>query len=469
MSSSRPQTPQTPRTRAARPVTSPNLLDNLLTTADADTDAATAPNLADLSLTELVAPNQSSKSAKQQGGRPSLKGKGRASRPSWGPTPAGTTSGQIRLLQGLPDLGEDDSNATGASVLSSFSKASGKLPPSAASGPGARGAAGRPRFSLFTRKSLAPTQLQRAGAGTEAQDLDEPQTGAASLPRLSEADPLADESRLVDDRLPEPEQAPPPAQPQHEDPASSSVEPSNDPSSDVAGNDSSTLRAIASREREEALKRNLLEVRRMNEVFEGYESMLMGSAEQIDQFDSRVKTTDHLLDCYIALLRDSSRTQELLLSTEWKGASADSAEAHDLAVALAERETERVRELEERRRREAEIERRRREAEGRERERAREEEAKRAALIASAGYGGVRGGTRTTGTGAARGGAGAGVRRGASTAGAGTGRGGARPPVAGHTRGASASTRGASSTSSSSSSRLGRPSSIPRPPSAGGY
>ncbi|KAE8205013.1 hypothetical protein CF328_g738 [Tilletia controversa] len=460
-SSSRPQTPQG-RSSSRRPA-SPDLLDSLLITADADTDAATEPNLADLSLTELVAPT-----SRQQKGRPSLKGKGRSARPSWDPVNVGSSSGsgsgsQIRLLQGLSDLGDDDSSASG--------KGSGKHPPSSAAAAIAGRVAARPRFSLFTRKSLAPTQLQRAEAAA-ATDIDQPRGAAASLPRLSEAEPLVDESmRLVDDRLPEPEPAPAPIQPPAEDAASSSIAPSAEHPTDLAASDSAAHRASAARDREDALRRNLLEVRRMNEVFEGYEAMLKGSADQIDQFADRVRTTDTLLDRYIALLRDSSRTQELLLSPQWKGASADSAEAHDLAIALAQRETERVREEDERRRREAEIERRRREAEARERERMREDEARRAALVTSSGYGSVRGVRTGAAAAGARGGPAA-AKRGASTAGARIGAAaGAKPPVAGHTRGASASTRGALSSSSSTTttaSRLGRSSSIPRPPSAGG-
>ncbi|KAK0540214.1 hypothetical protein OC842_000607 [Tilletia horrida] len=490
MASARPHTPTarggSSRSAAAAQPASPNLLDNLLTTADTDADAAGAPNLADLSLTELVAPSGGGAQSKGGGGgkaRPSLKSGNRGARPSWGPAaPSSTAGSQIRLLQGLGEdpLGEHSgagSASADKSGISSVSKGSGKIRPSIAGG--AKGAAGRPRFSLFTRKSLAPSQMQRPLVSSA--ELDEPK----SLPRLSKGEGGADASTRLADELPPPAPvpAPAPAPPSVDDgqdsapAASAAQDPSAADASHLASLDAAALRASAVRDREEALKKNLLEVRRMNEVFEGYEAMLMGSAEQIDQFASRVRITDTLLDSYIALLRDSSRTQELLLSAEWKGASADSAEAHALAVALAERETERVRQLEEQRRREAEIERRRREAELRERERAREEEERRAALVASAGAGGARGVRAST---AARGG-GAGygassARRGASTA-AGAGRGtaagragaGARPPVAGHTRGASASTRGgAGSSSVAGASRIGRASSIPRPPSAGG-
>ncbi|KAL9940860.1 hypothetical protein V8E36_000348 [Tilletia maclaganii] len=474
MASARPQTPTQRSTGAT--ITSPGLLDNLLTTADADSDAATAPILADLSLTELVAPGQA-KSSKSAGPRPSLKGRSRGARPSWGPTPAGLGK-DSRLLQGLGEIPSDsleegsstagDKSAIGSSSAGSKG-AGGRLGPSA--GVAGRSKDGRPRFSLFTRKSLAPSQLGRPSGITEVDE-------SKALPRLSEGEAAADQSTApLTEELPA---APPSASLADENkkaqappPEPSTAADASDPSSI----DEAALRASAARERDDALKRHLLEVRRMNEVFEGYESMLMSSAEQIDQFATRVKITDTLLDSYIALLRDSSRTQELLLSAEWKGASADSAEAHALAVALAQRETERVRQMEEQRRREAEVERRRREAELRERERAREEEERRAALVASSagvGRSGVRSSTAARGGGAAAGARRGGAARGgaASASAAAAGRaaaGGARPPVAGHTRGASAATRGgAGAAASSGGSRLGRPSSIPRPPSAGG-
>ncbi|KAK0567112.1 hypothetical protein OC861_002887 [Tilletia horrida] len=453
MSSARPRTPTSSSLRGAeagsyasssatRPPLSPNLLDSLLTTADVEPESA--QNLADLSLTDLVtAPGNAASSSKSNRSRPSLDkmpGKrGGSARPSWGPNRGGA----------------------------------------------------RPRMSLFTRKSLAPPRFGLAADQDNlpalSEDTTTPITGASSkLVDLSSS--LVEEE---DEEEPTTSHTPlrPPARPtvlgEHStaavDPnaaASSSIYP-DDPTSlsEHPTLDAAALRASAMRDREEALKRNLIEARRMNEVFEAYEAMLLGSAEQIDQFAQQVRNTDTLLDSYIALLRDSSRTQELLLSPEWKGASADSAEAHELAVALAQRETERVRALEEQRRREAEIERRRREAEMAERERAKEEEARRAALVASSGAGGSRG-YRASTTGTARGGLGSssgagGVRRGGTARGASTAstRGSsARPPVAGHTRGSTTATRGAAASSSTSGSRIGRPSSIPRPPSGGtGY
>ncbi len=70
-------------------------------------------------------------------------------------------------------------------------------------------------------------------------------------------------------------------------------------------------------------------------------ALLRGSAGQINAFARRVTETDDLLNIYIALLRQTEKTQQLLQDQDWKGTSED-ASAHALSVALAERETQRL-------------------------------------------------------------------------------------------------------------------------------
>lgn len=259
MSSARPRTPNSSSIRvqdapsSSRPPLSPNLLDSLLTTADVEPESA--QNLADLSLTDLVtAPGNAAGTAKTNRPRPSLEkmpGKrGGSARPSWGPNRGGA----------------------------------------------------RPRMSLFTRKSLAPP---RFGLGSD-QD---------SLPAFSEDVTIpvkGASSKLVDlsSSLVEEEEEPatshtplkPPTRPtilgeqstaaaESNAAASSSVYP-DDPTflSEHPTLDAAALRASAIRDREEALKRNLIEARRMNEVFEAYEAMLLGSAEQIDVSITKIAT-----------------------------------------------------------------------------------------------------------------------------------------------------------------------------------
>lgn len=349
------------------------------------------------------------------------------SRPSWGSAAVldstNSTKGMsnMRLLAGL-DINDENK------------------PPVSKRGPTASGAA-RPRFSLFAKPGV-PTNLMPKKASAQSEP-DEDDDDDVTIAGLSDASALVASSSALD---------------------SSAIDVDDEYIREaLLGTRSSARQSIGgptpteSKESQEQTARQLTELRRMNDVFESFERMLRGSAGQINAFARRVQETDDLLNIYIALLRQTEKTQQLLQDQDWKGTSED-ATAHALSVALAERETQRLQAealaREEAAQRAAEQAALREEEE----ERRRLEESRRAAAGGARGRGrAVSASTRGTARGGARGAATAATTRGravssrtATTATASTR--GAAPTS---TRGRSASATGTASTGT------GRPSGIP--------
>ncbi|KAJ9476284.1 hypothetical protein PHBOTO_006383 [Pseudozyma hubeiensis] len=298
------------------------------------------------------------------------------SRPSWGSAAVLDANSSVknmskmRLLAGL-DVNDENK------------------PPVSKRGPTASGAA-RPRFSLFAKPGV-PTNLVPNKAINHAEpDDDDDDVTIAGLP---DASALASSSSVLD---------------------SSAADIDDDYIREaLLGKRASARQSTGgptpteSKESQEQTARQLTELRRMNDVFESFETMLRGSAGQINAFARRVQETDDLLNIYIALLRQTEKTQQLLQDPDWKGAGED-ATAHELSVKLAERETQRLeaeavaRELEAQRAAEEAA------LQAQEEERRRQEEARRAAV------GGARGRGRAVSA-SARGTARGASARGAST------------------------------------------------------
>ncbi|WVF70123.1 hypothetical protein IAT40_004911 [Kwoniella sp. CBS 6097] len=219
---------------------------------------------------------------------------------------------------------------------------------------------------------------------------------------------------------------------------------------------------MAGREaRENKLRESLYELRRMNEVFDGFLGALEGVRGHNERLAQRVQQTSALLDEYTAIMGQTEFTQRLLLNPKWTG-SADDAEAiaaeeqaRFLAQQAAEEEARRQAEAA----RLAEEEKERREALAKER-------SERGGLggrgAGTAGRGRNRGGFGaggTTNSTSARGGAGTGTGTGTGTVAAGRARGTGIPrpstiprPTSGTgvRRGTTTTTTTSSSTSSSS-------------------
>lgn len=354
------------------------------------------------------------------------------SRPSWGSAAvldannSAKAMSKMRLLAGL-DI--NDENKPPVS----------KRPPTSSTG------GARPRFSLFA-KSGGPTHLIPKKAHNQSEpDEEDDDVTIAGLP---DASGLASSSSIFD---------------------SSAVDVDDEYIREaLLGKRASARQSTGgptpteSKESQEQAARQLAELRRMNDVFEGFEKMLRGSAGQINAFARRVQETDDLLNIYIGLLRQTEKTQQLLQDQDWKG-STDDATAHEESLAHAERETQRLQA--EALARELEAERAAEQAalQAKEEERRRQEDARRTTAGGARGRGrAVSGSTR----GAARGGA----ARGASTAAA-RGRvvssrtaAATTDSSAPSTRSASASARGAPASARSASATArgtARPSGIP--------
>ncbi|CCF48494.1 hypothetical protein NDA11_000321 [Ustilago hordei] len=235
------------------------------------------------------------------------------SRPSWGSAAvldannSVKTMSSMRLLAGLDINDENKPSVSGRAPVSS--KPAG---------------AGRPRFSLFAKPGV-PTNLmpKKAQQQTEPEDNDEDVT----IGRLPDASILAPSPSALDSSVIDGDEEyireallgkRASARPSTGDPTPSE-----------------------SKESQQQSARQLAELRRMNDVFEGFEKMLRGSAGQINAFAKRVQETDDLLNIYIGLLRQTEKTQQLLQDQDWKGTT-DDATAHALSVALAQRETQRL-------------------------------------------------------------------------------------------------------------------------------
>ncbi|CEH13737.1 DASH complex subunit Duo1 [Ceraceosorus bombacis] len=327
----------------------------------------------------------------------------RGPRPSWGPkafshkdaafAPAPVHSKQnMRFLEGI---GADSSAAEESQVGGS------KAPISGTSG------RARARQSLFQKSSLFSSDgaaTSTSGAAADADESFDFQGTQAEL-GLGQGDHGRGDGRAS---------------------GQAKFTPRATTASGLPANDEPTQPGKA--ETQEQRRAQLDELRRMNEVFEGYEKMLRGTTDQVDDFSQRIAETDALLDMYIDLLRQADRTQRLLLDGDWKGATEDAA-AHALSLELAERETARLRAA------------------------AQAEAAARSAAVERA-QAEARARSAPAGTGTGRGGAagGRGAVRGATAAARGAR--GAATGVRG--RGASTGTRGASAASATSTAARGR-------------
>ncbi|AAW43232.1 hypothetical protein CNBD0920 [Cryptococcus deneoformans B-3501A] len=118
---------------------------------------------------------------------------------------------------------------------------------------------------------------------------------------------------------------------------------------------------------EKKLRESLYELRKFNEVFEGFIGSLEGVKGHNERLAERVQQTSLLLDEYTAILGQAEHTQRLLLNPRWTGSSDDAAaiaaeeQARAAAAAKALEEAqaaaEAAREAEEQARKSAERER----------------------------------------------------------------------------------------------------------------
>ncbi|PWN46728.1 hypothetical protein IE53DRAFT_11310 [Violaceomyces palustris] len=435
MSGTTPATPDTKfKSLEASSSESPSLFDRTLSPALLLTDQQ-----ADNSLRHLHRLHDTPVSS-QFGGRP-LK-QSNSSRPSWGPTPdSRATKSKLRLLADLPGPSDASSSTNLAHPNPTTSRSLGGVTNK-----------GKPRFSLFAKPAFASQSKpldqddqdplnarQDARSGGAAQDAEDDSLrfGHDLLTnRLADTSGLDEAENLMDDgddtflRH---------AILGHSGPTKGQLP--ETPTSDAAP------------ESREQMQRQLAELRKMNDMFEAYESMLRGSANQIETFAQRIEETDALLDVYIDLLRQSEQTQQLLQDGDWKGATED-ASAHALSLALAEREAQRLRE-------EAEAQAEAEEAARIAAEDARQEAARRKAAMeekSKAGLGRGSGMGRGGARGARGGGGGGGgtlAPRGASTVAGGRGRGTGAGAGIGRPAG-SAVARSASSSNSVSGIARGR-------------
>ena len=239
---------------------------------------------------------------------------GLVKRPSWGPK-SSPSKGKMRLLEGLDKETASTSNPPQVRRKERTLGGYGQE----------KGSSLRPRQSMFAKPSLS----RRQSEGTEKED-----EGEDSFYR----DPaLSSSTGSVKDRVAAIE--------------ASRLQP-----------ESKQITYANGAESKEQMDSQLAELKKMNEVFEAYEAMLTGSADQIEvrkegtfgscsstdhdllqSFAQRIEETNSLLDIYIDLMRQADRTQQLLLDTDWKGATEDES-AHALALELAEREAKRRRE-----------------------------------------------------------------------------------------------------------------------------
>ncbi|WVQ76749.1 hypothetical protein IAR50_006423 [Cryptococcus sp. DSM 104548] len=191
-------------------------------------------------------------------------------------------------------------------------------------------------------------------------------------------------------------------------------------------------------DRDKRLRESLYELRKFNEVFDGFIGALEGVKGHNERLAERVQQTSALLDEYTAILGQSEHTKRLLSNPRWTGASDDQAAiaAEQAAAALAQHraQQEEAARVEALRREEEERQRR---AEQREKEKEKE-----GALAARRGVARGRG---RIGMGVGRGGAGSG-----STArGTGIPRPSSLPRPSSATGSASSARRGAPSTTAS--------------------
>ncbi|OCF33896.1 hypothetical protein I316_04238 [Kwoniella heveanensis BCC8398] len=101
----------------------------------------------------------------------------------------------------------------------------------------------------------------------------------------------------------------------------------NEQQHDHEANENNRGSSTAAREaRDDKLRESLYELRRMNEVFDGFLGALEGVRGHNERLAQRVQQTSALLDEYTAIMGQTEFTQRLLLNPKWTG-SADDAEA----------------------------------------------------------------------------------------------------------------------------------------------
>ncbi|PWN44940.1 hypothetical protein IE81DRAFT_244161 [Ceraceosorus guamensis] len=226
----------------------------------------------------------------------------RGPRPSWGPKAFSNKDAafapapvhpkpSMRFLEGI---GADSSAAEESQVGGS------KAPISGTSGRARARQSLFQKSSLFSSDGVATSTSEAAAAAAAAADADESfdfQGTQAEL-GLGQGDHGRGEGRAS---------------------GQAKFTPRATTASGLPANDEPTQPGKA--ETQEQRRAQLDELRRMNEVFEGYENMLRGTTDQVDDFSQRIAETDALLDMYIDLLRQADRTQRLLLDGDWKGAT----------------------------------------------------------------------------------------------------------------------------------------------------
>ncbi|KAN0064646.1 hypothetical protein ACQY0O_002276 [Thecaphora frezii] len=270
------------------------------------------------------------------------------SRPSWGSAalldaPASAKArGKMRFLQNI-DQASDQSVAGGATTSN---------PPMSGA---TRAGAGRPRFSLFAKPGLPSTQLTVPKPKS---------TGAVSD---TDEDLDGDLSAAIEQQDPADSAGPSSSSSRSAAPAATVADDDNGGDDDddsflreaILGKGSAASDLSAAHDTAEAgpsyggtcgsgketadqVSRQLHELKRLNTVFEAYETALRGSAGQLEAFAQRIGETDDLLNIYIDLLRQTERTQQLLHESEWKGTTQDAEEVHRLEIEMQERETRRL-------------------------------------------------------------------------------------------------------------------------------
>ncbi|PWN34796.1 uncharacterized protein FA14DRAFT_188846 [Meira miltonrushii] len=233
-------------------------------------------------------------------------------RPSWGPK-ASPTKGKMRLLEGL-DASNSSPNGNGHTTSSSTQKKERTLG-ALTSGRTAKGGPQKARQSIFARPTQSAPSQAKSRQSTDAGD----DIGDDSFMKNPALATSTGSTSSVRERV-------------------ASLERTKDASA--------ALLAKATPQKSSKsinFDEQLAEVRRLNKVFDAYEQMLVQSADQVDDFTTRIGETNALLDNYIDLMRQTERTQQLLMDKDWKGVTEDEA-MHALTLELAEREERRRRE-----------------------------------------------------------------------------------------------------------------------------
>lgn len=232
-------------------------------------------------------------------------------RPSWGPK-ASPSKGKMRLLEGLDS--QSSPNGNGHHTSSSTQKKERTLG-ALTSGRTAKGGPQKARQSIFARPAqTAPSQAKPRQSTDVGDDI-----GDDSFMKNPALATSTGSTSSVRERV-------------------ASLERTKDASA--------ALLAKATPQKSSKsinFDEQLAEVRRLNKVFDAYEQMLIQSADQVDDFTTRIGETNALLDTYIDLMRQTDRTQQLLMDKDWKGVTEDEA-MHALTLELAEREERRRKE-----------------------------------------------------------------------------------------------------------------------------